>query len=74
MRGSVKFYDAERGRGYIRPDDAGPDVQVQAWGIINGEGPPVLERHQLVAFEVIDGEPDLDGTKRKVAVNVRVIE
>ncbi len=74
MRGHVILYDAERGFGYIRPDDGAIDVRVEEWGIVNGEGPGVLERYQLVAFEIIDGEPNMDGTRRKQAVNVRVIE
>ncbi len=66
MRGHVKMYDPERGYGFIRPDDIGPDVRV--------EGPPTLKRHDPVTFEVIASEPDSNGVRRKVAVNVRVIE
>ncbi len=66
MRGHVKMYDPERGWGFIRPDDLGPDVRV--------EGPPSLNRHDLVSFDVVAGEPDMNGVRRKIAVNVRVIE
>ena len=63
--GTVKFFNGERGFGFIKPDDGGPDVFVhisaveQAWLTSLTEG-------QRLSFEV---EPDKKGKGPK-AVNL----
>ncbi len=69
MRGSVKFFDAERGFGYIEREEPGPDVFVHHESIINGEGPTLLVSGQFVEFDCASQ----DG-KASRAYNVRVIE
>ena len=57
MTGIVKFFNAERGYGFIKPDDGGRDVFVH---ITAGEkaGLKNLTEGQRITFEV---EPDKKG-------------
>ena len=51
IRGVVKWYDTQAGRGFIRRDD-GPDVEAPASSIAV-PGPPELVEGQAVEFEVL---------------------
>lgn len=62
--GSVKWFNAEKGFGFITVDDDGQDVFVHYSGIVM-EGYRVLEDGQRVSFEV--GQ----GTKGPQAEDVR---
>lgn len=54
--GTVRWFDAERGFGFLAPEDGSPDVFVHASEIVGGGGAPVLREGQAVEFEL--GEND----------------
>jgi CspA family cold shock protein len=62
--GTVKWFSAEKGYGFIQRADGGPDVFVH-YTEIQGSGYRSLEENQKVEFEV--GQ----GTKGPQAQNVR---
>lgn len=62
--GTVKWFSAEKGYGFIQRTDGGPDVFVH-YSEIQGSGYRSLEENQRVEFEV--GQ----GTKGPQAQNVR---
>jgi CspA family cold shock protein len=62
--GTVKWFNAEKGYGFIQRTDGGPDVFVH-YSEIQGTGYRSLEENQKVEFEV--GQ----GTKGPQAQNVR---
>lgn len=62
--GTVKWFNQEKGFGFISPDAGGPDVFVHYSGI-EGRGFRVLEENQRVQFEVEQGQKGLQ------AVSVR---
>jgi CspA family cold shock protein len=64
--GTVKMYDEERGFGFIKPHEAGPDVFVHAKSII---GASTLIPSQMVEYESVF---DRDRGKYRAA-DVRVI-
>lgn len=64
--GTVKWFNAEKGYGFITQDDGGPDVFVHFSGI-TGSGYRNLEENQRVEFEVTQGQ------KGPQASNVRPI-
>ncbi len=53
-QGSVKWFNSEKGYGFIAQDGGGPDVFVH-WSAIDGEGYKSLEEAQRVEFEVTEG-------------------
>jgi cold shock protein len=65
MTGVVKFFNAERGYGFIKPDDNGRDVFVHITSVEKA-GLQSLTEGQHVTFEV---EPDKKGKGPK-AVNL----
>ncbi len=50
--GTVKFYNAQKGFGFIQPDNGGPDVFVHATAL-EAAGIPGLGEGQKVSFEVV---------------------
>ncbi|MCP5072240.1 MAG: cold-shock protein [Rhodobacteraceae bacterium] len=67
-KGTVKWFNADKGYGFIQPADGGKDIfvhisQVQSSGLMG------LTNDQPVEFELIDG---LDG--RQMAGNISVAE
>lgn len=52
--GTVKWFNAEKGYGFIAQDDGGPDVFVH-FSAIQADGYRVLEDNQRVEFEVTQG-------------------
>jgi CspA family cold shock protein len=64
--GTVKWFSAEKGYGFIQRADGGPDVFVH-YTEIQGSGYRSLEENQKVEFEV--GQ----GTKGPQAQNVRPV-
>ncbi len=57
MTGTVKFFNAERGYGFIKPDDGGRDVFVHITAVERA-GLKNLIEGQRITFEV---EPDKKG-------------
>ncbi|MEJ7650792.1 cold-shock protein [Nakamurella sp. A5-74] len=53
-QGTVKWFNAEKGYGFITPDDNGPDVFVH-YSEIQSSGYRSLEENQRVEFEVTQG-------------------
>ena len=53
--GTVKWFNAEKGYGFITVDGSGADVFVH-WSAIQGEGYRALDEGQRVQLEVGEGE------------------
>ena len=54
-QGTVKWFNAEKGFGFIAPDDGSADVFVH-YSEIQGKGFRSLEEDQKVEFEVGEGQ------------------
>lgn len=61
--GKVKFFNTEKGFGFITPDDGGKDIFVHVTGIVDGE----LRDNDTVEYEM--GE----GRKGPCAIDVKVV-
>jgi cold shock protein len=53
--GTVKWFNADKGYGFIQPDEGGDDLFVH-FSAINVEGYKTLEDGQAVTFEVTQGQ------------------
>ncbi|MDR7304465.1 cold-shock protein [Haloactinomyces albus] len=53
-QGTVKWFNAEKGFGFIAPDAGGPDVFVH-YSAIDGRGFRTLEENQQVTYDVTQG-------------------
>jgi CspA family cold shock protein len=53
-QGTVKWFNAEKGFGFITPDGGGPDVFVH-FSAITGSGYRSLEENQKVTYTVSQG-------------------
>ena len=67
MNGTVKWFNAEKGYGFISNDEGGDDVFVHFSAIV-ADGFKTLEEGQKVTFET---EPDPKNSAKLRAVNVR---
>lgn len=65
--GTVKFFNSEKGYGFIKPDDGGTDIFVHV-SAVTRSGLSNLSEGQHVSFDV---EPDRKGKGPK-AVNITV--
>jgi CspA family cold shock protein len=63
-QGTVKWFNAEKGYGFIAQEDGGPDVFVH-YSSIHGEGYRSLEDTQRVEFEIAQGRkgPQAEGVR-----------
>jgi CspA family cold shock protein len=59
--GTVKWFNAEKGFGFISQDDGGPDVFVH-FSAISGNGYRNLEENQKVEFETTQGPKGLQAS------------
>ena len=64
-KGTVKWFNAQKGYGFITNESTGEDVFVHFSGIA-GEGYKSLEEGQIVTFDITEGNRGLQ------AVNVTV--
>ena len=64
--GTCKWFNSEKGYGFISPDGNGPDIFVH-FSAVQGDGYRSLEEGQRVEFEVTAGQ------KGPQAADVRVI-
>jgi len=65
-KGTVKWFNREKGYGFIGSDDGGPDVFVHISAVI-GAGLPELREGQTLEFDI---EPARDG--RVAAANLKL--
>ena len=70
MEGIVKWFNAEKGYGFIAGDEGGDDVFVH-FSVIQAEGYRKLKEGQKVRYET---EPDPKNAEKMRAINVQVIE
>ena len=54
VQGTVKWFNAEKGFGFITPDGGGPDVFVHH-SAIQSSGYRSLDENQRVSFEITQG-------------------
>ena len=64
--GTVKWFNAEKGYGFITVDDTGDDVFVH-WSAIQMEGFRALEEGQRVEFELGEGQKGPQAESVRVA-------
>lgn len=57
-QGTVKWFNADKGFGFIAPDDGSADVFAH-FSAINGSGYRSLEENQQVSFDVAQGAKGL---------------
>jgi CspA family cold shock protein len=65
-QGTVRWFDAERGFGFLALGDDAEDLFVHASEVVGGDGPRVLREGQEVEFEI--GEGDRGPQARRVRV------
>ena len=67
MKGTVLWFNTDKGYGFIKPEQGDKDLFVHFSGISKSEGVNKLEKDQIVDFSISENE------KGKIATNVKVI-
>lgn len=67
-KGVVKWFNADKGYGFIEPEEGGKDIFVHI-SQVHAAGLKSLENNQPVMFDLIDGIDD-----RKMAGNISLTE
>lgn len=62
VQGTVKWFSAAKGFGFISPDSGGPDVFAH-FSAIEAQGFKALKPGQVVLFEVVEGPKGLHAQK-----------
>ena len=65
QQGTVKFFNADKGYGFIKPDSGGPDIFVHVTAL-QSAGMAGLKEGQKISFDI---EPDKKGKGPK-AINL----
>lgn len=60
--GTVKWFNSEKGFGFITPDDGGSDVFAH-FSAIEADGYRTLEENQRVTFEIVQGPKGAQASK-----------
>ncbi len=68
--GTVKWFNSEKGFGFIANDAGGDDVFVHFSSIVSGSGYKSLEEGQAVTFDI---EPDPKNSSKLRAANVQAV-
>jgi CspA family cold shock protein len=63
--GTVKWFNADKGFGFIAPDEGGPDVFVH-YSAIESSGFRELTENQAVTYEVTQGDKGPQATSVRV--------
>jgi len=61
-QGTVKFYNAEKGFGFIVPDDGGKDIFVHSSGLVDD-----INEGDKVSYDVAEGKKGLNAVDVRVA-------
>lgn len=70
-RGTVKWFNATKGFGFIAPDNGGTDIFVHI-SAVKGAGLDTLADGQAVTYNLAN-EKDRDGRERTSAVNINTV-
>jgi CspA family cold shock protein len=65
-RGRVKWFNPDKGYGFIEQDGGGPDVFVH-WSAIDSDGYKSLDEGQAVEFEISQGDKGVQASKVRIA-------